>query len=644
MSSVIERLRREGLIRPPTWLTGNVRYESMMGSHCYGVATQDSDYDMVGWCVPPKDMIFPHLGGHIQGFGRQVQKFTCYEQHRVYDKVNQRTYDLTCYNIVHYFRLCMDNNPNMLDSLFVPRDCITHSSQIAEMVRVKRHLFLHKGAWHKFKGYAYSQLHKMDNKEPVGKRKATVEKYGYDCYVEDETEFLTERGWLRFDEVDDKTRLATVEKHTGELQWELPKGRVDKIHSGAIYEIHPSMSRCMVTPGHQILCSPTRRSEANNFSCQYDVDSANWRLTPLEDVAGNGRSWFHVRRAVKPRTDEYPIEDAYLKLAGLYVSEGTTNFLDGKVKAARFTQSKENPAFYQAADSLGLTRYDYPKETVWTIKRRDAERLYSDFGHGSLKLRLPDWCLQLSHRQVGLFFHHLWLGDGTPTSNGDVYYTSNECLAGNIQAMLTSAGYLCSVRGPFTSDTTFKKDSISYQVYRSNESSFACMDFNRVGKIPRDGSQGNPIKKIDVYNRRVVCFTVVNGTLVTRCQGNTAIQGNCKFAYHLVRLLGEVEQILDEHDIDLRRNREHLKAIRRGEVSEDDIRKWAADKEHALEALYVSSSLRHTPDQDAIKQLLIDCLEEHFGNLDGCIVTDNQPIIALRNIADIIDKNRSLFS
>ena len=38
-----------------------------------------------------------------------------------------------------------------------------------------------------------------------------------------------------------------------------------------------------------------------------------------------------------------------------------------------------------------------------------------------------------------------------------------------------------------------------------------------------------------------------------------------RFGYHLVRLISEVEQILVEGDIDLRRNNEPLKAIRRGE-------------------------------------------------------------------------------
>jgi hypothetical protein len=45
-----------------------------------------------------------------------------------------------------------------------------------------------------------------------------------------------------------------------------------------------------------------------------------------------------------------------------------------------------------------------------------------------------------------------------------------------------------------------------------------------------------------------------------------------KFAYHVIRLLGEAEQILLEGDIDLRRNSAQLKAIRRGDV------KWTSSK------------------------------------------------------------------
>jgi len=74
----------------------------------------------------------------------------------------------------------MENNPNTIDTLFVPLNCILHKTVIGDMIRDNRKLFLHKGCWHKFKGYAYSQLHKCLTKNPEGKRLEIVNKYGFD--------------------------------------------------------------------------------------------------------------------------------------------------------------------------------------------------------------------------------------------------------------------------------------------------------------------------------------------------------------------------------------------------------------------------------------------------------------------------------
>ncbi len=102
-----------------------------------------------------------------------------------------------------------------------------------------------------------------------------------------------------------------------------------------------------------------------------------------------------------------------------------------------------------------------------------------------------------------------------------------------------------------------------------------------------------------------------------------------KFAYHVVRLLGEVEQILMEGDIDLQRNKEQLKAIRRGEWTEEQLRQWAADKEADLERAYLASTLRPTPDEAQLKALLLQCLEEHYGSLEGCLVNPDRAVVAL---------------
>lgn len=184
MGSITQQLASRGVIRPPGFLASNVMYETMMGSVAYGVSSDMSDRDVYGFCIPPKEEVFPHLAGQIPGFGKRRAPFEQYQQAHIQDESAAGgqgvEYDLAIYGIVKYVSLCMECNPNMIDSLFTPQDCVLHITTVGHLVRDHRHLFLHKGCWPKFKGYAYSQLHKMQSKNPIGKRRETIEKYGYD--------------------------------------------------------------------------------------------------------------------------------------------------------------------------------------------------------------------------------------------------------------------------------------------------------------------------------------------------------------------------------------------------------------------------------------------------------------------------------
>lgn len=184
MASITYKLTEKNLAKPPKWLPDNIHYETMMGSIAYGVNQDTSDLDVYGFCIPPKSDVFPHLKGEIPGFGRQTQRFEQYQQHHIFDQNaragNGQEYDLNVYSIVKYFQLTMENNPNMIDSLYTPNDCVLHVTTVGQMVRDNRDLFLHKGSWHKFRGYAYSQLSKMSGKSTESKRYTLIEKYGYD--------------------------------------------------------------------------------------------------------------------------------------------------------------------------------------------------------------------------------------------------------------------------------------------------------------------------------------------------------------------------------------------------------------------------------------------------------------------------------
>lgn len=180
--TLIEQLHSKGLIDPPPFVLGGTKYLTIMGSAAYGVSGDTSDVDLYGFCIPPKDVVFPHTAGYIAGFSTQVPNFDQYQQHHVRELDTRKEYDLNIYSIIKYFKLVMENNPNMIDSLFTPPNMVLQSTKISNMVRDQRRSFLHKGAWHKFKGYAYGQMQKMKTKEPDkgSKRYAMIEKYGFD--------------------------------------------------------------------------------------------------------------------------------------------------------------------------------------------------------------------------------------------------------------------------------------------------------------------------------------------------------------------------------------------------------------------------------------------------------------------------------
>lgn len=179
--SKVLKMFSQGVVKPPNHVIKGLQYETIMGSLSYGVSTDNSDQDIYGFSIPYKTIIFPHLQGYIMDFGPRPQGFDQWQEHHVKSPCGQIVYDFNIFGIVRFFNLCLNSNPNMVDSLFTPESCIQHITKIGSIIRDKRHLFLSKKMWFTYKGYAYSQFRKIFTKEPdKGKRKEICEKFGYD--------------------------------------------------------------------------------------------------------------------------------------------------------------------------------------------------------------------------------------------------------------------------------------------------------------------------------------------------------------------------------------------------------------------------------------------------------------------------------
>ena len=114
-----------------------------------------------------------------------------------------------------------------------------------------------------------------------------------------------------------------------------------------------------------------------------------------------------------------------------------------------------------------------------------------------------------------------------------------------------------------------------------------------------------------------------------------------KFAYHIIRLFDEVEQIMLEGNLDLQRAREAMKSVRRGDWTAEEVRKWAMEKERALEVAYTNCKLPERPDEKALYDLLLQCLEEHYGSLGECLTQPDWAVEGLKDVDQLLERFRT---
>lgn len=114
-------------------------FEGVTGSRLYGTATPDSDYDSRGVCIPPLEVL--------------LDPFMRFNVKDSFDGEDRSIYDLG-----NFLKLCSDNNPNVLEMLFVPDSFVMYKTKTWDKIISNRDLFLSKNIKHRFLGYAFSQL------------------------------------------------------------------------------------------------------------------------------------------------------------------------------------------------------------------------------------------------------------------------------------------------------------------------------------------------------------------------------------------------------------------------------------------------------------------------------------------------------
>lgn len=116
-------------------------FRTLTGSRVYGTANEESDYDYRGVCIPPIN----YWLGYASRF----------------DQYAPSDIDEVVYGLSKFLHLAAQNNPNIIELLWVPEKYWTTSSTYWTRLVEHRDWFLSKKCFHTYKGYSHSQMRRM---------------------------------------------------------------------------------------------------------------------------------------------------------------------------------------------------------------------------------------------------------------------------------------------------------------------------------------------------------------------------------------------------------------------------------------------------------------------------------------------------
>ena len=123
---------------------GLILFECVSGSQAYGTSTPESDEDIRGVFILPQDDIY--------GFDYVEQ-------------ISDDTNDVVFYEIRRFLELLQQNNPNILELLNCPEDCIVYKDPIFDLVINEKEKFITKICKNSISGYASTQIKKAKGLE-----------------------------------------------------------------------------------------------------------------------------------------------------------------------------------------------------------------------------------------------------------------------------------------------------------------------------------------------------------------------------------------------------------------------------------------------------------------------------------------------
>lgn len=183
-------------LREDERLGKNIVYLTLAGSISYGTNNAESDLDIRGVAVESINSLLTD---------------------RAFEQIEDDKTDTVIYGLRKFFRLCAENNPNILDLLGTKPEHILYMSEAGKKVRDNAEIFLSKLAYKKFVGYATAQLRRLQNalahdSYPQREKNLHILKSIESMMISCRKEYGLNNAEINFEMADDEILISVVAK------------------------------------------------------------------------------------------------------------------------------------------------------------------------------------------------------------------------------------------------------------------------------------------------------------------------------------------------------------------------------------------------------------------------------------------------
>lgn len=383
----------------------------------------------------------------------------------------------------------------------------SYRESIKSSMPLQQYLREYELHWDTYSGHAvypeFSDIHIINEEPKISVGLPMLISFDFGLCYDDKTEVLTENGWKLFKDVQSE-KVATLNPQTFELEYEIPKFKVDMPYKGKMIDYDGDAMNFTMTPDHV---------------CPVWYDKNDLRRHSGADVMK------HPRHKYFRLTANYEANDGinelglkprdYAAFMGAYLSEGSS----GNCKTTIY-QKKEQKWLLPILEKTGLkfSQHSYG----FDLHGKELSLKMKAYGI-SYDKRIPKVILNGSKDSMMAFIDSYTLGDGhiRVRKNGAVEHTIfsvSKGMVDDLSELALKLGWHSSIRYVKPTKSLMKSEN---RIISSNGG------YSITFKKSSDWTE--PVRdnftEID-YDSRVYCLSVKNSILYVRKNGKPHWNGN----------------------------------------------------------------------------------------------------------------------